>query len=550
MEPTGLVDQFARNHLPPLDQWPVLLLDNNPDIAYPKRLNAAVELLSQQVHNGFSDHIALEWLENNEKKHVTYRELDQLSNQIAHVFVEDMGLVSGNRILLRGPNNLMMAASWLAALKAGLVTVPTMPLLRAVELKTILDKAEVQAVVCDQRLAEELNYCMDPEHPHYSPFLQTAMFFNSDQAQSLEQLAKTKPTDFSACDTAADDVCLIAFTSGTTGQPKGCMHFHRDVLIMCDTFAKHILRLQPQDKVCGTPPLAFTFGLGGLLCFPLRAGASAVLAESLNPRTMLEYIDRFQVTMTFTAPTFYRQMAGLVQNFSLKSLHSTVSAGEALPQATRELWKKATGIEMIDGIGGTEMIHVYVSSRPEDVRPGAIGQVVPGFEAQVVDDQLQPVPNGTVGRLAVRGPTGCRYLSDPRQTQFVQGGWNLPGDTFIMDDDGYLYYQARNDDMIISSGYNIAGPEVEDCLLKHPAVAECGVIGIPDEVRGQILKAFIVLKDEAEPSEVLIKELQDFVKQNAAPYKYPRAIEFVEALPRTETGKLQRFMLRQMANTN
>lgn len=550
MEPTGLVDQFARNHLPPLDQWPVLLLDNNPDIAYPKRLNAAVELLSQQVHNGFGDHIALEWLENNEKKHVTYRELDQLSNQIAHVFVEDMGLVSGNRILLRGPNNLMMAASWLAALKAGLVTVPTMPLLRAVELKTILDKAEVQAVVCDQRLAEELNYCMDPEHPHYSPFLQTAMFFNSDQAQSLEQLAKTKPTDFSACDTAADDVCLIAFTSGTTGQPKGCMHFHRDVLIMCDTFAKHILRLQPQDKVCGTPPLAFTFGLGGLLCFPLRAGASAVLAESLNPRTMLEYIDRFQVTMTFTAPTFYRQMAGLVQNFSLKSLHSTVSAGEALPQATRELWKKATGIEMIDGIGGTEMIHVYVSSRPEDVRPGAIGQVVPGFEAQVVDDQLQPVPNGTVGRLAVRGPTGCRYLSDPRQTQFVQGGWNLPGDTFIMDDDGYLYYQARNDDMIISSGYNIAGPEVEDCLLKHPAVAECGVIGIPDEVRGQILKAFIVLKDEAEPSEVLIKELQDFVKQNAAPYKYPRAIEFVEALPRTETGKLQRFMLRQMATTN
>lgn len=550
MEPTGLVDQFARNHLPPLDQWPVLLLDNNPDIAYPKRLNAAVELLSQQVHNGFGDHIALEWLENNEKKHVTYRELDQLSNQIAHVFVENMGLVSGNRILLRGPNNLMMAASWLAALKAGLVTVPTMPLLRAVELKTILDKAEVQAAVCDQRLAEELNYCMDPEHSYYSPFLQTAVFFNSDHAQSLEQLAKTKPTDFSACDTAADDVCLIAFTSGTTGQPKGCMHFHRDVLIMCDTFAKHILRLQPQDKVCGTPPLAFTFGLGGLLCFPLRAGASAVLAESLNPRTMLEYIDRFQVTMTFTAPTFYRQMAGLVQNFSLKSLHSTVSAGEALPQATRELWKKATGIEMIDGIGGTEMIHVYVSSRPEDVRPGAIGQVVPGFEAQVVDDQLQPVPNGTVGRLAVRGPTGCRYLSDPRQTQFVQGGWNLPGDTFIMDDDGYLYYQARNDDMIISSGYNIAGPEVEDCLLKHPAVAECGVIGIPDEVRGQILKAFIVLKDEAEPSEVLIKELQDFVKQNAAPYKYPRAIEFVEALPRTETGKLQRFMLRQMANTN
>lgn len=548
MEKTGLTDQFARNNLPPKEQWPVLLLENNPDLSYAPRLNAATELLSVQIARGFGNNIALEWLaEDGTEKHITYSELEALSNQIAHVFVDDMHLVSGNRILLRGPNNLMMAASWLAALKVGLVTVPTMPLLRAVELKTIINKAEIAAAICDARLDVELNHCMDTQHPHYTSTLKNTLFFNDSSSQSLESLAKTKPTTFTPCDTAADDVCLIAFTSGTTGEPKGCMHFHRDVLIMCDTFSKHILRLSSEDKVCGTPPLAFTFGLGGLLCFPLRVGASAVLAERLDPKSLLEYVDRFKITMTFTAPTFYRQMAALVKDFSLASLRSTVSAGEALPPATRELWKKASGIEMIDGIGGTEMIHVYISSPPESVRPGAIGQVVPGFEAQVVDDNMQPVPNGTVGRLAVRGPTGCRYLSDERQKQFVQDGWNVPGDTFKMDDDGYLFYQARNDDMIISAGYSIAGPEVEDCLLQHPAVSECGVVGMPDETRGNILKAFIMLKEGYSPSDALIKELQDFVKQNAAPYKYPRAVEFVTSLPRTETGKIQRFVLREKA---
>ncbi len=548
MEATGYIDHFARQHLPSQDQWPVLLLENNKDVAYAPRLNAATELLQRQIDQGMGDHIALQWLENNQEKQITYTQLEQLSNQIAHVFVDDMGLVSGNRILLRGPNNLMMAASWLAALKVGLVTVPTMPLLRSVELKTILDKAEIQAAVCDERLSTELQHCLDPEHEHHSAFLQKILCFNSSDANSLDEKRRAKPTHFTPCDSAADDVCLIAFTSGTTGKPKGCVHFHRDILIMCDTFAKHILQLTPQDKVCGTPPLAFTFGLGGLLCFPLRVGASSVLAESLTPKLLLEYVDRFGISMTFTAPTFYRQMAALVPQFSLASLKKTVSAGEALPQATRELWKQATGIEMIDGIGGTEMIHVYVSSPPEHVKAGAIGKVVPGFQAQVVDDELNPVPNGTVGRLAIRGPTGCRYLNDARQQEFVQQGWNLPGDTFVMDDEGYFFYQARNDDMIISSGYNIAGPEVEDCLLKHPAVAECGVVGVPDELRGQILKAFIIVRDGYMPSDTLIKELQDFVKQTAAPYKYPRAIEFVDKLPRTETGKLQRFVLRKMAS--
>lgn len=546
MERSAHLDTFARDNLPPQSEWPEFLLEGNPDVAYPARLNCAVELVDAHIAKGNGDRIALRWRDDNgEKRTMSYRELAELTNRIAHVLTEDMKLVPGNRLLLRGPNNVMMAASWLAAVKAGLVVVPTMPLLRAAELKPIIEKAKITAALCDKRLSEELENCRNSGHALYCSELTEVRYFHDAGPDSLDTLAKGKPAEFTACDTAVDDVCLIAFTSGTTGKPKGCMHFHRDVLAMCDTFSKHVLRMTPDEIVCGTPPLAFTFGLGGLLCFPLRVGGSTVLTEKLTPDLLLQTVQDFGVTMTFTAPTFYRQMAELVSNYDLSSLKKTVSAGEALPDATRQLWKKATGIEMIDGIGGTEMIHVFVASAPENVRRGAIGTVVPGYVAQVVDENLNPVPNGTVGRLVVKGPTGCRYLADERQRVFVQQGWNLPGDTFIQDDDGYFFYQARNDDMIISAGYNIAGPEVEDALLSHEAVAECGVIGVPDEQRGNIVKAFVVLKPGFEGNDAMVKALQDYVKSQIAPYKYPRAIEFVSALPRTETGKLQRFVLRQ-----
>jgi 2-aminobenzoate-CoA ligase len=368
--------------------------------------------------------------------------------------------------------------------------------------------------------------------------------FHDDDAGSLEQLARAKPEQFDACDTAADDVCLIAFTSGTTGLPKGCMHFHRDVLAMCDLFPRHVLKPTADDIFCGTPPLAFTFGLGGLLCFPLRVGASTVLIERLAPETLVQTIARFHATIVFTAPTFYRQMAPLLSRYDVSSLKKTVSAGEALPDSTRELWRQASGIDMIDGIGGTELIHIFISSAGAEARRHAIGKAVPGYIVQVVDDQMQPVPPGTIGLLAVRGPTGCRYLSDERQQKFVRDGWNLPGDAAYMDADGYVFYQSRADDMIISAGYNISGPEVESALMQHEAVAECGVVGIADEERGQIVKAFVVLRAGYAPSQQLIAELQSFVKNTVAPYKYPRAIEFVDALPVTETGKLKRFALR------
>src|SRR5690606_6929810 len=329
----------------------------------------------------------------------------------------------------------------------------------------------VSAMLCDAQLRTEAQYCMQPGHEHYCEDLRQIVLFNDPAADALDARAAAKPDDFAACDTASDDVCLIAFTSGTTGSPKGCMHFHRDVLAMCDLFPRHVIKPGPDDIFCGTPPLAFTFGLGGLLCFPLRVGASTVLGEKLTPDSLLELIQDFRATIVFTAPTFYRQMAAAAGKYDISSLRKSVSAGEALPDATRQLWKQATGIEMIDGIGGTEMIHVFVSSPPDQVRPGAIGRVVPGYVACVVDDDMQPVPNGTPGRLALKGPTGCRYLADERQRRFVQQGWNLPGDTFIRDDDGYFFYQARNDDMIVSAGYNIAGPEVEDALLRHEAVA-------------------------------------------------------------------------------
>jgi len=546
MERSAHLDTYARDHLPPADEWPEFLLDS-PDVAYPARMNCAVELVDAMVARGHGERVALRWRRDGAAATLTYAGLQALTNRIARVLVEDMGLVPGNRVLLRGPNNPMMAAAWLAAIKAGLVTVPTMPLLRAKELKQIIAKAQVSAMLCDAQLRTEAQYCMQAGHEHFCPELRQIMLFNDPAPDALDSLAAAKPDDFAACDTAADDVCLIAFTSGTTGLPKGCMHFHRDVLAMCDLFPRHVIKPGPDDIFCGTPPLAFTFGLGGLLCFPLRVGASAVLAEKLTPDSLLELIQDFRATIVFTAPTFYRQMAALAGKYDIGSLQKSVSAGEALPDATRQLWKQATGIEMIDGIGGTEMIHVFVSSPPEEVRPGAIGKVVPGYVACVVDENMQPVPNGTPGRLAIKGPTGCRYLADERQRRFVQQGWNLPGDTFVQDDDGYFFYQARNDDMIVSAGYNIAGPEVEDALLRHEAVAECGVVGAPDDERGQLVKAFVVLKPGFDAGPELAAALQAFVKASIAPYKYPRAVVFVEALPRTETGKLQRFALRKMA---
>ncbi|WP_069261933.1 AMP-binding protein [Paraburkholderia nodosa] len=545
MQPTAHVDTFARDHLPPESQWPDMLLDN-PDVAYPARMNCAVELLDRAIEAGHGERPAI-WSDIDGKPQATtYAELLALVNRSARVLVEDMGLKPGNRVLLRGPNTLQMAVAFLASLKAGLVVIPTMPLLRAKELKQIADKAQVCAALCDVRLTEELARCMDSADEFFCESIKQVCYFHDTAPGTLEALAAHKPADFTACDTASDDVCLIAFTSGTTGMPKGCMHFHRDVIAMCDLFPRHILKPTAEDVFCGTPPLAFTFGLGGLLCFPLRVGASTVLIEKLTPALLLDTIQRFHATIVFTAPTFYRQMAALVTQYDLASLRKTVSAGEALPQATRDLWRDATGIEMIDGIGGTELIHIFVSSAGADVRPGSIGRAVPGYVVQALDNDLQPVAPGVTGNLAVRGPTGCRYLADERQAVFVRGGWNLPGDAVSIDADGYVFYQARSDDMIVSSGYNIAGPEVETVLMQHPAVAECGVTGVPDEVRGQVVKAFVVLRPGFSAGDALVAELQNFVKNAVAAYKYPRLIAFIDALPRTETGKLKRSALRSM----
>ncbi|MGO4155354.1 AMP-binding protein [Cupriavidus sp. YAF13] len=545
MASTAHLDTYALDRLPPPQQWPAFLF--NADTRYPERMNCALELVERHVREGRGERVAIRYEQDGAHRTVSYAELAALSNRIAHVLTGDMKLVPGNRVLLRGPNNLMMAACWLAVVKAGLIAVPTMPLLRAKELKQVIDRAAVSAALCDERLREELEANLKPGGEHHCPSLTQALYFNGSGAGSVEAAMANKPERFEACDTAADDICLIAFTSGTTGQPKGTMHFHRDVIAMCDLFPRHVLKPGPDDIFCGTPPLAFTFGLGGILCFPLRVGASTVLAERLTPESLLALIQAWRATIVFTAPTFYRQMAALAPGYDISSLQKSVSAGEALPDATRQSWKAATGIEMTDGIGGTEMMHIFISSAGAEVRPGAIGKVVPGYIAQIVDEQMQPVPHGTVGKLAVRGPTGCRYLDDPRQANYVKDGWNLPGDTFKADADGYYYYQARSDDMIVSAGYNIAGPEVESALMRHEAVAECGVVGMPDPERGQIVAAYVVLRPGVAASDETCAALQSYVKAEIAPYKYPRKVIFVDALPRTETGKLQRFRLRQMA---
>ena len=557
--PTAHIDTFARDRLPPRAQWPDVCFDL-PALQYPARMNAAAELLDKTVTAGHGNRPAIWMPVNGKPVCATYAQLQTRVNQIAHVLIEDFGLVPGNRVLLRGPNNAMMAACWLAVLKAGLVAVGSMPLLRAKELKQMIDKAQITHALCDVALWEEIARVTNPNGGHYAPSLQRAAYFNESGTGGLEEMMERKPHSFTACGTAADDVALIAFTSGTTGQPKGTVHFHRDVIAMCDAFPRAMLQPTQHDIFCGTPPLAFTFGLGGLLAFPLRFGASTVLHEKLTPDALLGTIDTFKATICFTAPTYYRQMAGLARNHSLRSLKQCVSAGEALPDATRQLWKNATGIELIDGIGATEMMHIFISHTPASVRRGATGYAVPGYQACVIDEagnRLAPTVSGLVtGRLAVKGPTGCRYLDDARQANYViqsgpMQGWNVTGDMYAMDADGYFFYQSRTDDMIISSGYNIAGPEVEACLLTHAAVAECGVVGVPDEARGQIVKAYVVPAPgalaQAGGAAALTAQLQAHVKKEIAPYKYPRDIEFVDTLPRTETGKLQRFKLRQLA---
>lgn len=535
MNMTAHIDTFARDNLPSRSLWPELIF-NLPELHYPARLNCAVELLDRMVASGHGERIALRTADGV----CSYRQLLARANRIAHVLREDMQLVPGNRVLLRAPNNPMMAACWFAVIKAGCIAVATMPLLRARELQSIIDKAKIGAALCDARLLEELDLARKK-----SPDLHQVLCFNASGAGSLDELLESKPDEFDNVDTAADDVAMIAFTSGTTGQPKGAMHFQRDVLAMCDCFPRSILKPDVDDIFCGTPPLAFTFGLGGLLCFPLRYGASTVLVERLVPDTLLQTIQDFKATLCFTAPTFWRQMAGLVKDYDISSLKKCVSAGEALPDATRQLWKAATGIEIIDGLGTTEMLHIFISHTPQTVRRDATGYAIPGYQARVVDDAGKPLPPGQVGRLEVKGPTGCRYLADERQSTYVDNGWNLTGDAYSMDADGYFYFHGRYDDIIVSAGYNIAGPEVEDALLKHPAVLECGVVGVPDEERGQIVKAFVVLRRGNVPSPAMVNELQNFAKMAIAPYKYPRAIEFVSALPRTETSKLQRFKLRE-----
>jgi 2-aminobenzoate-CoA ligase len=549
---TAHVDTFARDHLPPASQWPVFHFDR-PEYQYPERSNAAAVLLDGAIDRGWGGRTALRTTAGPGVIGCTYAQLAAQVNRIARVLVEDLGLVPGNRVLLRGPNTPMLAAIFLAVLRAGLVAVPTMPLLRARELKPVIDKAQVQAALVDARLRDDLLACQDRTSEHHCASLAQVLAYNDPAAAALDALAQAKPAEFGAVDTHRDDVALIAFTSGTTGQPKGTVHFHRDLLVMSDAFPRHVLRPSPDDIFIGTPPLAFTFGLGGLLTMPLRCGASVVMNERYTPESLLAAIAQTGASVLFTAPTMYRQLALLLQDracgLAVPSLRKCVSAGEALPDATRQLWRATTGIEMIDGIGATEMIHIFIASGGAEVRPGAIGKVVPGYVARIVDENMQTLPPGSVGKLAVQGPSGCRYLADARQQGYVRDGWNLPGDTFTMDADGYFFYQARSDDMIVSAGYNIAGPEVEAALLLHPAVAECGVVGAPDDERGQIVKAYVVLKDSAQAraDDALKRALQEFVKQQIAPYKYPRSVEFVDKLPRTETGKLQRFRLREMA---
>lgn len=532
--PTAHSDTFSRDNLPDTDHWPDLLLEG---FDYPERLNAAVELTDAMVAKGFGDHTAL--IGNGRRR--TYKELSDWTNRLAHALVDDLGVKPGNRVLIRSANNPALVACWLAATKAGAVVVNTMPMLRAGELTAIVDKAQISHALCDTRLMDELQICAAN-----SATLKSVTGFDgtSNHDAGLDRLALEKPVRFKAVETGSEDVALLGFTSGTTGSPKATMHFHRDLLIIADGYAREVLGVVPEDVFVGSPPLAFTFGLGGLAIFPLRFGAAATLLETASPPNMIEIIEKYRATVCFTAPTAYRAMlAAMETGADLSSLRAAVSAGETLPSPVYEDWKAKTGKPMLDGIGATEMLHIFLSNRFDDHAPACTGKPVTGYEAKIIGEDGADLPAGEVGRLAVRGPTGCRYLADGRQEKYVQDGWNITGDSFVRDADGYYHFAARNDDMILSSGYNIAGPEVEAALLSHPMVAECAVIGCADEERGSIVQAHVVLRD-ATASPETVKSLQDHVKATIAPYKYPRSIVFVDELPKTQTGKIQRFLLK------
>jgi len=538
--PSAHVDTFTRDRLPPAAEWPDLVLDR-AEFQYPEYLNAAVELTDRMVERGFGDHVAL--IGNGRQR--TYKELADWTNRLAHALAEDFGVKPGHRVLLRSGNNPAMVAAWLAVTKVGAVAVNTMPLLREAELTKIVDKAEIGLALCDNRIADELVACAKG-----SSYLKAVVSFDgtSNHDAELDRVALNKPVRFDAVRTGRDDVALLGFTSGTTGEPKATAHFHRDLLIIADGYAKEVLRVTPEDVFVGSPPLAFTFGLGGLAIFPLRFGAAATLLENASPANMIGIIEAHKATISFTSPTAYRaMMAAMDDGADLSSLRMAVSAGETLPAPVFDEWTRKTGKPILDGIGSTELLHIFITNRVDDCVAGATGRPVAGYGARIVDDDMREVPDGTIGHLAVRGPTGCRYLADDRQRAYVRGGWNVTGDNFTRDASGLFHFVARADDMIVSAGYKIAGPEVEGALLLHPAIAECGVVGAADEERGQIVKAVVVLRPGYDPGPPLTKELQDFVKGHIAPYKYPRAIEFRDSLPRTTTGKLQRFLLRAEA---
>ena len=536
MHRSAHTDSFARDNLPPQDAWPVIDLSN---FDYGPQLNAAVELTDEMVARGFGDHVAL--IGNGRRR--TYKELTDWTNRLAHALVDDLKVEPGNRVLIRSANNPAMVACWLAATKVGAVVVNTMPLLRAGELLKYVEKAEITHALCDTRLMDEMTACAKQ-----SKWLKTVVGFDgtANHDAELDRLALDKPVGLDAVPTSSDDVALIGFTSGSTGEPKGTMHFHRDLMIIADGYADEVLGVTPDDVFIGSPPLAFTFGLGGLAVFPLRFGAAAILLETATPPNLVEMIEQYRATVCFTAPTAYRVMlAAMEDGADLSSLRAAVSAGETLPAPVYDEWMAKTGKPMLDGIGATELLHIFITNRFDDHAPSSTGRPVSGYEAKVIGPDGSDLGAGEVGRLAVRGPTGCRYLRSERQGEYVKDGWNITGDSFVRDEAGYFHFAARNDDMIISSGYNIAGPEVEAALLSHDAVAECAVIGVPDEERGAIVEAHVVLRDGNEAGEGLAKALQDHVKATIAPHKYPRSIKFADTLPKTETGKIQRFRLKR-----
>ncbi len=543
VEKLSLIERYG----PPRELWPRFGLDFPEAREWPAKLNIAEVLVDDNLKRGDKPAILYE------DRQIKYRELQLMINKFGNA-LKVLDVKPYDRVMLRLPNIPEFIVSSLAVQKLGAVSVPTFTLLKAKELSYIASDCEAKVLITTPSLLEDVEKAKGE--------LKTIRHIVLADAKPSEVEAPYIAFDYLMDDfkeatglepvrVDQDEVTLLLYTSGTTGPPKGCIHTHRHYLAVADCYAKNVLQAREDDVWGGPPTMAFAYGHTGLICNPLRHGATTSLVGSgrFEPASMFQLIEKHGISVFYGVPTAYRTMVALKHErgkYDFSSLRVCVTAGEPCPPSLYYTIKEFFGCEVLEHMGCTELFNGFISTRFGQVKPGSMGLAVPGYDVRILGDDGNEVKTGEVGHLAVAGPIGIRYWKLPeKQAESVRNGWNHTGDMAYKDEEGFFWFASRSDDIIKTAAYRVSPHEVEEALIKHGAVAEAGVIGVPDLERGQIIKAFIVLKPDHKPSSRLEEELRVFVKDQIAPYKAPKEVEFVKELPKTETGKIRRAELKR-----